>query len=361
MSQFKKILITGGAGFVGSSLAVLFRKAFTNIQITSFDNLKRRGGELNLLRLKEHNIEFVHGDIRCREDLEELNDFDLLIDCSAEASVLAGITGSPLPIIMHNLLGTINCIEECRKRNSAFMFLSTSRVYPIEAINELSWKEGQSRYIWTADNDLPGFSQKGISEEFSTNGARSIYGATKLSGELILQEYAYSYKMPAMINRCGILTGPWQMGKVDQGVVTLWVARHIFNKNLKYIGFGGTGKQVRDMLHVDDLFGLILKQASKMELWDGRSYNVGGGNAVSSSLLELTNICEQITGKKIIIEPKKKTSSVDIRIYISDTTKVQNDFGWTAQRDVPKIVTDITKWITNNYSNLETVFFEKVQ
>ena len=201
MSQFKKILITGGAGFVGSSLAVLFRKAFTEIQITSFDNLKRRGGELNLLRLKEHNIEFVHGDIRCREDLEELNDFDLLIDCSAEASVLAGITGSPLPIIMHNLLGTINCIEECRKRNSAFMFLSTSRVYPIEAINELSWKEGQSRYIWTADNDLPGFSQKGISEEFSTNGARSIYGATKLSGELILQEYAYSYKMPAMINR----------------------------------------------------------------------------------------------------------------------------------------------------------------
>ena len=146
------------------------------------------------------------------------------------------------------------------------------------------------------------------------------------------------------------------MGKVDQGVVTLWVARHIFNKNLKYIGFGGTGKQVRDMLHVDDLFDLILKQASKMELWDGRSYNVGGGNAVSSSLLELTNICEQITGKKIIIEPEKKTSSVDIRIYISDTTKVQNDFGWTAQRDVPQIVSDITKWITNNYSNLETVF-----
>ena len=146
------------------------------------------------------------------------------------------------------------------------------------------------------------------------------------------------------------------MGKVDQGVVTLWVARHIFNKNLKYIGFGGTGKQVRDMLHVEDLFNLILKQTSRMELWDGRFYNVGGGNAVSASLLELTDICEQTTGKKIIIEPEEKTSSVDIRIFISDTTKVQSDFGWNAQRDVHQIVSDITKWITNNYSNLETVF-----
>jgi len=353
---FKKILITGGAGFVGSNLAILFRDAYADIHITALDNLIRRGSELNLRRLKKHNIEFVHGDIRCREDLEGLKDFDLLVDCSAEASVLAGIHGSPSQVIKHNLTGTLNCIEECRKRNAAFLFLSTSRVYPIKKINNLDWKEDKTRFVWTGKDKLPGFSLQGICEDFSTAGARSIYGATKLSAELILQEYAYSYNMPAIINRCGILTGPWQMGKVDQGVVTLWVSRHIYKKNLKYIGFGGTGKQVRDMLHINDLFNLINKQMSKLDLWNGEIYNVGGGQEISASLLELTNICEKVTGNKINIQPEPDTSSVDIRIYLTDSSKAQNDFDWSPQIGVYDIVSDISNWVNSNFSNLESIF-----
>jgi CDP-paratose 2-epimerase len=353
--QFKNILITGGAGFVGSSLAVLFKRTFSNIIVTSFDNLARRGSELNLARLKSNGIEFIHGDIRCREDLEGLNNFDLLIDCSAEASVLAGYHGSPFPVIMHNLTGTINCMEECRKQNAAFLFLSTSRVYPIETVNNIPWVEEETRFSWRDNIELPGLTNNGITENFPTDGARSVYGATKLSAELLLQEYAYSYKMPVIINRCGILTGPWQMGKVDQGVVTLWVARHIFKKKLKYIGFGGTGKQVRDMLHLDDLFDLILKQIAKMEYWRGDVYNVGGGKTVSTSLLELTQHCENITGKQIIIDPEEKTSSVDIRIYLTDTSKAHNDFGWSPQRGVKTIISDIAAWIDSNHDQLRPV------
>jgi nucleoside-diphosphate-sugar epimerase len=94
---FKKVLITGGAGFVGSNLAVAFKRAFADVAVLAFDNLKRRGSEMNLPRLKRHGVAFLHGDIRCREDVETWPAFDLLIDCSAEPSVQAGVDGFALP------------------------------------------------------------------------------------------------------------------------------------------------------------------------------------------------------------------------------------------------------------------------
>ena len=335
--QFRHILITGGAGFVGSSLAILFRESFPDTKITAFDNLKRRGAELNLVGLKQVGAEFIHGDIRCREDLESISDFDLLIDCSAEPSVHAGIHGSPFGVIQHNLIGTINCIETARKQNAAFIFLSTSRIFPIETINLLETEETETRFAWAGKENIPGFSTAGIAEDFPLKGARSIYGATKLSAELLLKEFNYSYNMPIMINRCGVLAGPRQMGKADQGVVTLWVARHEFNKSLKYIGFEGSGKQVRDMLHVQDLFQLIIKQFQRLETWDARVYNVGGGNEMSTSLKELTRICEKVTGKSIPIEPVTETSAVDIKIFITDSSKVKNEFNWKPEKTVDDI------------------------
>ena len=353
---FKHILITGGAGFVGNNLAILFRKSFSDIKITAFDNLKRRGSEFNIPRLKQFDVEFVHGDIRCREDLETVSDYDLLVDCSAEPSVLAGIHDSPLSVIQHNLVGTINCVEDARKRNAPFLFLSTSRIYPIDTINQLATRETETRFVWTGEERIPGFSKQGIAENFPLEGPRSIYGATKLSAELILKEFNYSYDMPVMINRCGILTGPRQMGKVDQGVVTLWVARHEFQRELKYIGFGGTGKQVRDMLHVQDLFNLISKQMSRMDLWNARVFNVGGGRDVSASLQELTDICKSVTGKSISIGAVPETSSVDIKIYITDAAKVKNTFNWQPEKSVADIVQDIHEWIIDNRKNLDGIF-----
>ena len=125
------LLITGGCGFIGSNLATRFKAESQGLQVIAFDNLKRRGSELNLPRLRASGVEFIHGDIRNSEDLSAVGPFDCIIECSAEPSALAGYNSSPQYVINANLAGTINCLEAARKCRADFIFLSTSRVYPI--------------------------------------------------------------------------------------------------------------------------------------------------------------------------------------------------------------------------------------
>lgn len=352
---FKSILITGGAGFVGSNLAMLLRRDVPEVKVTALDSLKRRGSELNLPRLQAAGVRFIHGDVRCPEDFSTLPEYDLLIDCSAEPSVQAGVGGSPVYVLNTNLQGTINCLEAARQRQAAFLFLSTSRVYPIATLNGLPFVEDDTRFRWLEEPGVAGFSPQGVAEAFPLEGARSLYGASKLAGELLLQEYIAQYGMKGLINRCGILTGPWQMGKVDQGVVTLWVARHIYERPLSYIGYGGLGKQVRDMLHVEDLHDLLLAQMRDLGKWNGSIYNVGGGLEVSASLLELTTLCQEITGQKIAIQSVPQTSAVDLRLYLTDSRRAQQDFSWKPRRDVTTIVRDIHRWILEHRDALLTI------
>jgi len=354
--ETKNVLITGGAGFVGSSLAVRFKQLFPAATVMAFDNLHRRGSELNVPRLLEAGVKFQHGDIRCTEDYEQLADFDLLIDCAAEPSVQAGVGGSPRYVLNNNLVGTMHCLEAARLRNARFVLLSTSRVYPMSSLNHLQWREEESRFRWVGEDGLPGYSPRGIAEEFPLDGARSFYGASKLACELLLQEYVYGAGMRAVINRCGVLAGPWQMGKVDQGVVTLWVASHYFHKPLRYVGYGGTGKQVREIRHVDGLFDLLVTQLRTPEVWDGRIYNIGGGNEVSVSLKELTELCAAETGRRIPIAAVAETSSVDLRIYLSDSHKAAAELGWRPARSPQTIVRDIHHWLDEYRSELEKIF-----
>jgi CDP-paratose 2-epimerase len=352
---FESILITGGAGFVGSNLALFFRQAQPGVQVAALDNLKRRGSDLNVPRLLAAGVAFTHGDIRCAEDLDALSEFDLLIDCSAEPSVQAGVGGSPLYVLNTNLTGTVNCLELARRRGAALLFLSTSRVYPIAALNGLPFEETETRFRWAGRTGTIGFSEHGIAEDFPLAGARSFYGASKLACEQLVQEYVYNYGMRALVNRCGILTGPWQMGKVDQGVVTLWVACHYYQKPLRYTGFGGQGKQVRDLLHVADLFDLLLKQMRTPDSWDGRVYNVGGGPEVSVSLLELTALCQKVTGRCVPIATVPETAPVDLRIFLTDARKVQRDFTWRPARSAEQVVRDIHQWIDGHADALRPI------
>ncbi len=154
--KYKSILITGGAGFVGANLAVSFKKKYPKLEIIALDNLKRRGSELNINRLKENNIRFVHGDIRNPEDLIFDTKVELLIDCSAEPSVLAGFGDNPAYIINTNLSGTINCLELARKNKADVVFLSTSRVYPYEVINNIKTIELETRFEWQDNQVLRG-------------------------------------------------------------------------------------------------------------------------------------------------------------------------------------------------------------
>jgi CDP-paratose 2-epimerase len=343
-----RVLITGGAGFVGSNLALFLKNHLPNCTVICFDNLKRRGSELNLGRLKEAGISFIHGDVRNAEDFEAIPPFDLMIECSAEPSVLAGTDSSPAYVLNTNLLGTIHCLEEVRKNHASLIFLSTSRVYPIKPINSLSYTEDATRFSLAENTGKSGVTPEGITEEFPLQGPRSVYGATKLCSEYLIQEYVESYGIRAIINRCGLIAGPWQMGKVDQGVVMLWVACHLFRKDLSYIGYNGTGKQVRDVLHIDDLCDLVLLQINRLNEFNGEIFNVGGGLKNSASLQEMTALCREITGETILLGADPQTRSNDLIWYITDNSRVSRSFGWTPQRTVKDTITDIHQWLRSN-------------
>ncbi len=351
----KNILITGGAGFVGSSMALQLKAKYPSYEIYVLDNLKRRGSELNIPRLKAANIHFIHGDIRNKEDFDGLPKIDLILEASAEPSVLAGIDSTPDYLINTNLSGTINCLNFATKNKSDFVFLSTSRIYPIETIESINFTEAATRFEIAEQQTIKGFSKNGISEDFPLDNYRSLYGTTKLASELFIQEYKQFFGLKTVINRCGVLTGPWQMGKIDQGVVVLWIAKHFWNQPLSYIGYGGTGKQVRDMLHTDDLFRLIDWQMHHIDEINGEIFNVGGGTEISLSLNEMTTLCEEITGNKIPMKQVPENRTADIRIYITDNTKVTAKTGWKPQISPKQIFSEIYDWIKENEQQLASI------
>ncbi len=351
----EKILITGGAGFVGANLALKVKADFPQAEITIMDNLKRRGSELNLPRLKEKGIRFVHGDIRIKEDFNEVGEISLLIEAAAEPSVLSGIDSSPDYVINTNFIGTINCLNYATKFKARFIFLSTSRVYPIDQLNKINYTESDTRLVLSENQNVKGVSSLGINEDFVLDGARSFYGSSKLASELFIQEYMEFYGLKAIINRCGVLTGPWQMGKVDQGVVVLWLARHFWKGELNYIGYGGTGKQVRDMLHIEDLYQLLKVQLKDFGKYSGQIFNVGGGNDVSVSLKELTVFCEEITGNKIRINSVAENRSADIPVYITDNSKIESISGWKPKMDSKLLLLDIFEWMKKEENKIKSL------
>ena len=350
-----RYLVTGGAGFVGSSLAIRLKRDHADSEVISLDNLRRRGSELNIQRLTDNGVKFLHGDIRNKEDLLALGSVDSVIECSAEPSVLAGYQSSPDYVINTNLVGTINCLELARMCNATFVMLSSSRVYPYKMINNLNYFETQNRFEFSNDQDVIGCGNEGIAENFPLTGVRSLYGATKLASELLIQEYVEMYGIKAVINRCGVLTGPWQFGKVDQGVAVLWIAKHFWKQGLNYIGFGGEGKQVRDILHIDDLYRLILIQLNNIEKLNGEIFNVGGGKDVSVSLIELTRLCQKYTSNRIPIGQIKNNRPADIRIYLTDNTKITKATGWIPEIMTEQIIEDTVKWVMKHEEQLKGI------
>ena len=353
--MLKNVLITGGAGFVGSSMALSLKAKYPDYIIYVLDNLKRRGSELNIPRLKKKDIHFIHGDVRNKEDLDGFPAIDCIIEASAEPSVLSGIDTTSGYLINTNLNGTINCLNFALKNKSDFIFLSTSRVYPIETIDATNFTETDTHFEIAANQITPGFSQKGISENFPLDDYRSLYGTTKLASEYFIREYKAFYGLRTVINRCGVLTGPWQMGKVDQGFIVLWLAKHFWKQPLSYIGYGGTGKQVRDVLHTDDLFRLVDWQMHNLDKINGEIFNVGGGREVSVSLRELTAYCEMLTGNKIPIQQVPETRKSDIRIYITDNTRVTSQTGWKPGIGLEQILKEIYDWLKANAGQLEPI------
>jgi CDP-paratose 2-epimerase len=240
-----RILITGGAGFIGSSLALRVHETFPDAAVVCMDNLYRRGSELNLPRLQKAGVEFHQGDVRDGNSFPA-GPFDYLIECSAEPSVLAGQDGRPDYLFQTNLVGAYNCLEKGREWGSKFIFLFTGRVYPIARIEAQPWREEKTRFVWE-QRGANGISILGGTEQMDLTGARSLYGFTKLAAEQLIEEYRTTYGIQSVVSRCGVIAGPWQFGKVEHGVAALWVMAHHFKRPLSYVGYGGSETDSRPL------------------------------------------------------------------------------------------------------------------
>ena len=351
-----RILVTGGAGFVGSNLALFLKRDHGDAEVIAFDNLKRRGSELTLNRLRKGGVSFSHGDVRSSEDLADMGEINLLVDCSAEPSVRAGYDARTAYLVNTNLVGTINCLEYVSRYQSDVVFLSTSRVYPVEPLRSLPLVRSRERLVIPAGASGLGWSAEGITSEFPLyDGTRSLYGATKLCSELLIAEYADLYRLRTVVNRCGVLSGPWQMGKVDQGFVVLWASRHLYGGRLSYQGFGGEGLQVRDVLHVADLYDLIRLQLSDLDKHSVQVFNVGGGTGHSISLRELTSMCREISGHSIEIGCSPQTQAGDIPYYVTDNSQIAFAAGWEPRHTLDRMLEEIFRWLADHRSELEWI------
>ena len=337
-------LITGGAGFVGGNLAIFLSNLGNSVLCV--DNLSRRGSENNLKRFREFsNISFQHCDIRNKEDLEQINfKPDVVLECSAQTTAVDGYT-NPMYDFTNNTVGLVNVLEFCRKNNSGIIFWSSNKAYSGDFCNSIPMRETDTRFEWSEKKYISrGWSPLGFNELGDINGGNhTIYGVTKNASDIIVQEWASAFKMPAIINRFSCLYGPHQFGKVSQGWVVWFALAKKFGIDLKFYGF--KGKQVRDCLHIDDLCSLILKQSLNIDSHFGSYYNVGGGINNTTSVLELSNTLDSIFKNKeniIKCEPQRKA---DQKIYISDITKVSRDFSWNPEISLDKGIKTVVDWI----------------
>ena len=344
----RRLLVTGGAGFIGANLCVGFARRHPDWEVVAFDNLHRRGSELNVARLHEAGATFVHGDVRVLSDLTPLGPVDAIVECSAEPSVMAGVDDSPGYLVETNLIGAYHCLELARRDGAQLVFLSTSRVYPIARLRALALRETQTRFELEAEQPLVGASAAGIGEAFPLEGPRTLYGATKLAAEHLIAEYAAAFGLQTVVNRCGVIAGPWQMGKVDQGVFGHWILSHYFGRELAYIGYGGTGKQVRDLLHVDDLLELVEEQLALPGHWAGCTFNVGGGRECSLSLAEATTLCRELTGNDVPVAAHPRGRVGDVPLYLSDCSALHAHTSWRPRYEPRAVMSDTLAWIEDH-------------
>ena len=349
------ILVTGGAGFVGARLAIRLKEFLPELRVTAFDNLRRRGSEMNIAKLNQAGVVFHHGDVRNYSDLAEIGPVGLIVECSAEPSILSGYENSPNYVIDCNLVGSLNCLELAQRNAAGLIFLSTSRVYSIKALQRLAYENTPTRYELADEQTTTGASRHGISTDFPLNGPRSIYGATKLAAEIMAIEYADAYSIPVVVNRCGVIAGPGQFGKADQGVFSQWLLCHYFNRPLSYIGWGGSGKQVRDILHVDDLADLIILQVQSTRSYSGMTFNAGGGHDFALSLLEATQLCQSITGNSIPIAPFPDSRRSDVPVYITDNRAITQTTGWKPGRPPAQVLTELYEWVRDNEDQIRSL------
>lgn len=333
-------LVTGGAGFVGINLADRLLSEGKNVLV--FDNLSRAGVQANLLWLKEkhpENLEVMIADIRDKEAVKlAVEGAEQVFHFAAQVAVTTSLV-NPYHDFEVNALGTLNVLEAIR--NSAhqppLIFTSTNKVYG--DLEDVGLVANGTRY--QPENDT--LRENGISEERNLS-FHSPYGCTKGLADQYILDYARTFGLKTVVFRMSCIYGVHQFGTEDQG----WVAHFLIQAlKEKPITLYGDGKQVRDILFIEDLVNAFLLAEKNIETISGNAFNIGGGVHNTISLVELLDLIEEISGKKpsVVFDSWRPS---DQRYYVSDFGKFQKLTGWTPQNGTQQGVTRLYNWLKEN-------------
>lgn len=348
-----KILVTGGAGFIGSNLtnrllnhnppSSPFSKGGSGgiNEVVVFDNLSRKGTEKNLDWLRsQHGKDFklIKGDIRDYPAVKDVvKGVDTIYHCAAQVAVTTSVS-NPREDFDINALGTFNILEAAREsgNNPVIIFTSTNKVYG--GMEDLKTIETNNRYEY---KDYP----HGISEERPLD-FHSPYGCSKGAADQYIRDYARIYGMRTVVFRMSCIYGQRQFGNEDQG----WVAHFIISSILgRPLTIYGDGKQIRDILYVDDLINAFILATEKIDITKGSVYNIGGGYKNTLSLLELIDKIESKLDKKIKYFSDKWRPG-DQPVYVSNIEKAYKDFGWNPNINKDEGFKQLFIWASENIS-----------
>lgn len=333
----KRYLITGGAGFIGANY--VHRLLSRGVEVIVYDNLSRRGTESNLEWLwTEHgrgSFQLLVADVRDFETLAAAaREADVIVHLAAQVAVTTSVA-DPRTDFEVNALGTFNVLEAARLsgRNPIVLYASTNKVYG--GMEDVAVVEEATRYRY---RDLP----KGVSEERSLD-FHSPYGCSKGAGDQYVRDYARIYGLPTVVFRQSCIYGPRQMGVEDQGWVAWFVIAAVMDRPITIYG---DGKQVRDLLYIDDLLDLYDRAVERIDVAAGKVYNVGGGpdNALSV-WQEFGQLLEELTGHCIDVSYGPWRPG-DQRVFISDIGKARAELGWSPRVGVEEGVRRLYEWVT---------------
>jgi CDP-paratose 2-epimerase len=244
-------------------------------------------------------------------------------------------------------------LEYCKARQAGLLLLSSSRVYSIPVLASLPLKTRGDAFQLDDSAPLPrGVSARGIGVDFSTRAPISLYGSTKLASEAVALEYGEAFGFPVWIDRCGVLAGAGQFGTPDQGIFSYWINAHLRKRPLCYIGFDGTGKQVRDAFHPRDLAALLDAQIRAGRPGPQPIYTAGGGLENSMSLAQLTAWCDTRFGPHSVASDLRGRP-YDIPWIVMDSSDAQRDFGWCLETPLGDLLEEIARHAVNHPDWLE--------
>jgi CDP-paratose 2-epimerase len=337
-------VVTGGAGFVGSNLVNSLLERGENVIV--FDSLARAGSELNLLWLQSRHpgLQYVNGDVRDADGVRDaLSVADVVYHLAGQVAVTTSVA-DPRTDFDVNAFGTFNVLEAARRsgRRPTLVFTSTNKVYG--GIDDVVVAERATRYEF---RDLA----EGISESQPLD-FHSPYGCSKGAADQYVRDYARIYDLPAVVFRMSCIYGPRQFGNEDQG----WLAHFIIAAVLgRPISIYGDGKQVRDVLFVDDLVRAFHLATENIATARGQVYNIGGGSKNALAVWrDFAPILEGLTGNTPEVTFGDWRPG-DQRCYVSDIRKAARDLGWSPQVDKRQGIGRLWEWVTLNRSMFEAI------